>query len=85
MTAGRPKRPALFCAPRPAEHWGGQRPASLAETGLDPWRAQILSRHQKKTFWGPHWTPEGQKDVAERIYGMLSANKVVLSKAGEGK
>jgi hypothetical protein len=33
----------------------------------------------------PHWTPEGQKDFAERIYGMLSANKVIPAKAGEGK
>jgi hypothetical protein len=22
-----------------------------------------------ENIWGPHWTPEGQKDVAERIYG----------------
>lgn len=35
--------------------------------------------------WGPHWTPEGQKDVADRIYGMLAANKVVPAKAAEGK
>ena len=27
--------------------------------------------------FGPHWTPEGQKVVAERILGMLSANGVV--------
>jgi hypothetical protein len=31
----------------------------------------------KENIWGPHWTPEGQKDVADRIYGMLSANGVV--------
>jgi hypothetical protein len=30
--------------------------------------------------WGPHWTPEGQKDVAERIFGLLSANNVVKAK-----
>jgi hypothetical protein len=30
----------------------------------------------KENVWGPHWTPEGQKDVAERIYGMLAANGV---------
>lgn len=30
--------------------------------------------------WGPHWTPAGQKDVAERIFGMLSANNVVQAK-----
>lgn len=30
--------------------------------------------------WGPHWTPEGQKDVAERIFRMLSANGVVKAK-----
>jgi hypothetical protein len=27
--------------------------------------------------WGPHWTPEGQKIVAERILGLLSANNIV--------
>ena len=27
--------------------------------------------------WGPHWTPEGHQDVANRILGMLSANKIV--------
>jgi len=27
--------------------------------------------------FGPHWTPEGQKVVADRIFGMLSANGVV--------
>jgi hypothetical protein len=26
---------------------------------------------------GPHWTPEGQKVVAERIFGMLKANGLV--------
>ena len=31
----------------------------------------------KENVWGPHWTPAGQKDVAERIYGMLAANGVV--------
>jgi hypothetical protein len=31
----------------------------------------------KENVWGPHWTPEGQKDVAERIYDMLSVNGVV--------
>jgi hypothetical protein len=35
----------------------------------------------KENVWGAHWTPEGQKDVAERIYGMLSANGVVSAKA----
>jgi hypothetical protein len=27
--------------------------------------------------WGPHWTPEGHQDVANRILGMLSANNVI--------
>jgi hypothetical protein len=27
--------------------------------------------------WGPHWTPEGHKFVAERILGLLSANYIV--------
>ncbi len=31
-------------------------------------------------IWGAHWTPDGQKDVAARIYGMLSANGVVAAK-----
>jgi hypothetical protein len=35
----------------------------------------------KENIWGPHWTPEGQKDVAERIYGMLAANGVAGKKA----
>jgi hypothetical protein len=41
---------------------------------------------KEKNSWGPHWTPAGQKDVAERIYGMLAANKVVApGKAAESK
>lgn len=36
---------------------------------------------QPKNVWGAHWTPEGQKDVADRIYGMLSANGVVRAQA----
>jgi hypothetical protein len=39
----------------------------------------------KGNVWGPHWTPEGQKDVAERIFGMLAANKVVQTRAAEEK
>jgi len=39
----------------------------------------------KENLWGAHWTPEGQKDVAERIYGMLTANGVVHAKAASGK
>ena len=35
--------------------------------------------------WGPHWTPEGQKDVAQRILGMLSANAVVRADPASGK
>ena len=27
--------------------------------------------------WGPHWTPQGHQDVANRILGMLTANDVV--------
>ena len=27
--------------------------------------------------FGPHWTPEGQKFVAERVLGLLSANNIV--------
>jgi hypothetical protein len=29
-----------------------------------------------ENIWGPHWTPKGQADVAERIYDMLTANGV---------
>lgn len=40
----------------------------------------------EKKSWGPHWTPAGQKDVAERIFGMLVANKVVAAaKAAESR
>ena len=39
----------------------------------------------KENLWGPHWTPEGQRDVADRIYGMLAANKVISATAGQGK
>jgi hypothetical protein len=35
--------------------------------------------------WGPHWTPEGQKIVAERILGMLSANNIVHDNAAAEK
>lgn len=38
-----------------------------------------------QNIWGAHWTPEGQKDVAGRIYGMLSANKVVAAGAASGR
>jgi hypothetical protein len=31
--------------------------------------------------WGPHWTPEGQKFVAERMFDLLSANKIIQSGA----
>jgi hypothetical protein len=34
----------------------------------------------KENAWGPHWTPEGQKDVAERVLGMLVTNKVIPAK-----
>jgi hypothetical protein len=30
--------------------------------------------------YGPHWTPEGQQDVANRIEGLLAANKVIPKK-----
>ena len=39
----------------------------------------------KENIWGAHWTPEGQKDVAERIYGMLSANGIVRADAALAK
>jgi hypothetical protein len=34
----------------------------------------------KENIWGAHWTPEGQKDVASRIYNMLAANGIVRSR-----
>lgn len=40
---------------------------------------------KQENSWGPHWTPAGQQDVAERIFGMLVANNVVQTKAAEGK
>ncbi len=30
--------------------------------------------------YGPHWTPEGQQDVANRIEGLLVASNVVRNK-----
>ncbi len=39
----------------------------------------------KENIWGPHWTPKGQADVAERIYGMLSANGVVHTNSAQTK
>ena len=33
--------------------------------------------------WGPHWTPKGQRDVAERILRLLSANNIVNPRAAE--
>ena len=29
--------------------------------------------------WGPHWTPEGHQDVANRILDMLTANGIARS------
>lgn len=39
----------------------------------------------KENVSGEHWTPEGQKDVADRMYGFLAANKIISAKADEGK
>ncbi len=41
-------------------------------------------KDSKDNVWGAHWTPEGQRDVAERIYGMLSANGVMRGKPAVG-
>ncbi|WP_164153880.1 hypothetical protein, partial [Stenotrophomonas maltophilia] len=30
----------------------------------------------KENVSGEHWTPEGQKDVSDRMYGFLAANKI---------
>jgi hypothetical protein len=35
--------------------------------------------------WGEHWTPDGQKFVAERILGLLSANNIVHHDAAAAK
>jgi hypothetical protein len=40
---------------------------------------------QEAIGWGPHWTPEGQKVVAERILGLLSTNRIVRSDAAAEK
>ena len=37
--------------------------------------------YQEKTGWGEHWTPEGQKFVAERILALLSANNIARQDA----
>ncbi|MGE0287705.1 MAG: SGNH/GDSL hydrolase family protein [Bradyrhizobium sp.] len=34
---------------------------------------------KEKKGWGPHWTPAGQKDVADRIFAMLAENGVVAA------
>jgi hypothetical protein len=39
----------------------------------------------KENIWGPHWTPKGQADVAERIYGMFVANGVVRAGSASAK
>ena len=33
--------------------------------------------YEEATGWGPHWTPEGQKFVAERVLALLSENYIV--------
>jgi hypothetical protein len=33
---------------------------------------------------GPHWTPAGQRDVADRIFGMLAANGIVRDRQTQG-
>lgn len=38
----------------------------------------------KENVWGAHWTPAGQKDVANRIYGLLSATGVAGAKSASG-
>ncbi|MEZ5822055.1 MAG: SGNH/GDSL hydrolase family protein [Xanthobacteraceae bacterium] len=35
---------------------------------------------KEKKGWGPHWTPAGQKDVADRIFAMLAENGVIAAK-----
>jgi hypothetical protein len=35
--------------------------------------------------WGPHWTPEGHKFVAERILDLLSANNIVQQRDEQGR
>ena len=39
----------------------------------------------RENIWGPHWTPKGQVDVAERIYGMFAANGVVRTNSAQTK
>ena len=52
--------------------------ARFLETSRIPFvRLEGAQFYQEAIGWGPHWTPEGQKDVAERILGMLSANHIV--------
>jgi hypothetical protein len=33
--------------------------------------------HYTQGGFGPHWTPEGHRFVADRILGLLSANHII--------
>jgi hypothetical protein len=35
--------------------------------------------------WGPHWTPDGHQDVANRILGMLNTNDVARGSAAKNR
>jgi hypothetical protein len=57
----------------------------LDKNGIPYVKLEGAQFYQSATGWGPHWTPDGQKDVADRILGMLSANGVVRSDAATEK
>lgn len=57
---------------------GDQSLIPFLQSGRIPFVTLAGADYIKETKgWGPHWTPAGQKDVAERIFGMLVANGVV--------
>lgn len=49
----------------------------LAASRIPFVRLEGAAHYTQSGSWGPHWTPDGQKDVAERMVGLLSANSVI--------
>ena len=54
----------------------GQRVATTAVT------LEGADYIKEKKGWGPHWTPAGQKDVADRIFAMLHADPQLFRRRG---
>jgi hypothetical protein len=56
--------------------------AAYLETNRIPFaKLEGAPFYKQPSGWGPHWTPEGQKVVAERILGLLSANNLLRHEA----